>query len=215
MTDNIWMCWFQGENAHKPPLNEKCINLWKSLNSDANLKVLSKDTIGDYVPEFFDIIQRSPNRSMQAQSDLLRILLLSKFGGLWVDASVYPMEPFSHFKQHIVNETGFFSYRFTPRGSYDHRKMCETVSWFIYADKPNHYLIESWKNLFVKNFQNFTDWPYFTFHETLTALYDSDEKVKGILDNMIQISEQVPHSALVNWKSRSPSYVYKRPKLDE
>ena len=46
----------------------------------------------------------------------------------------------------------------------------------------------------------------------LCKLYDTDEKIKYIVDNMIQISEEIPHSR------RKPddrkvyeSFVYKRP----
>ena len=78
----IWMCWFQGEDDSSiPPLNRQCINRWRELNEDYDVRVLCDKTIPNYVPEFVDIIKSSPNRSRAAQSDLLRILLLSKYGG--------------------------------------------------------------------------------------------------------------------------------------
>ena len=52
---------------------------------------------------------------------------------------------------------------------------------------------------------------YFELHETLTDLYDTDDKVKYIIDNMIQIDEKIPHSAC--GKNIKKSYLYKRPNL--
>lgn len=208
------MCWFQGEDSNTvSPLNKKCISLWKQLNTEHEVNILNIDTIKDYVPEFFEIIENSPNRSWAAKSDLLRILLLSKYGGVWVDASVYPTRPLDEFYNLIVNHTKFFTYRFVPRGGYDNRKKCETVSWFLCADEPKLYLIEKWKEAFVNNFKTMQHWPYFTFHETLTELYDIDNNIKTIVDSMVQIDEKIPHSACKSWVDRVESHMYKRPTL--
>jgi hypothetical protein len=208
------MCWFQGESdSSLPPLNRECIKRWRELNPDWKVNVLSQRTISNYIPEFFDIVKISPWRSFAAQSDLLRLLLLEKYGGVWVDASAYPMIPLSDFYDKIVNNTGFFTYRFFPRRvsfKVGHR---ETVSWFICVDKPNHYIIEKWKTKFITEFKNNKHWKYFTFHETLTDLYGEDRRVKYIIENMIQISADIPHSAIPNWENRKDSYMYKRPKL--
>jgi hypothetical protein len=210
------MCWFQGED-HKSlcGLNRKCINRWKELNPTWQVNVLSDKTIANYVPEYFDIVKNSPKRSLEAKSDLLRILLLSKFGGVWVDASVYSMLPLSDFYENIMNNTGFFSYRFVPRGTYLPKQgLCEIVSWFLCADKPNHYIIEKWKTKFITEFKNSKHWKYLTFHQTLVDLYDKDEQVKYIIENMVQINEKLPHSAIKNYNKRKESYLYKRPKLN-
>lgn len=207
------MCWFQGEDHPRmPELSRNCIKRWRELNPDWKVNILSNETIVDYVPEYFEIIKNSPNRSWAAKSDLLRILLLSKYGGVWTDASVYPVMPLNEFYNLIVNHTKFFTYRFVPRGSYDNRKKCETVSWFLCADEPELYLIEKWKEAFVNNFKTMRHWPYFTFHETLTELYDSDSEVKSTIDNMVQISQVIPHSGK-KWENRVDSYMYKRPNL--
>lgn len=207
------MCWFQGE-THKnmPLLNQECIKRWKTLNLDWEVAVLSEDTISDYVPEYHDIVKNSPQRGFPARSDLLRVLLLSKYGGVWVDASLYPMLPLEDFIPDILNDVGFFTYRFIPR-SLSKTGNRETVSWFLCVDQANHLLINLLKKAFVGKFQNLKTWKYFTFHETLCELYDNDNQVKFIIDNMIQISEAIPHSAIHNWENRKDSYMYKRPKL--
>ena len=208
------MCWFQGEDHPRmSELNRNCIKRWRELNPDWKVNILSNETIVDYVPEYFEIIKNSPKRLPQACSDLVRVLLLSKYGGVWADASVYPMIPLSDFYDKIVNNTGFFTYRFSPRSMDRVNGNRETVSWFICADKPNQYIIERWKCNFIDEFKSKSIWPYFTFHQTLAELYDNDMKVKSIIDSMIQISEQIPHSALKSWDDKKQSYMYKRPNI--
>jgi len=212
----IWMCWFQGENHRSlNNHNRACIKKWRDLNPDWDIKVLSSKTIPEYVPEYSDILNNSPRRKMPAMSDLVRILLLSKYGGVWADASVYPMLPLSEFYDKVVNETGFFAYRFVPRME-KRTGIKETVSWFLCADHADHYLIKRWKEEFVKKFQSLKRWPYFTFHSTLSYLYDTDPKIKEIIDSMVHIHEGIPHSALAKrggWENREESYLYKRPCL--
>ncbi len=212
MNKTIWMCWFQGEDdSGMPKLNRTCIKRWKELNPDWKVNVLCDKTIANYVPEYLDIIKNSPARSFPAKSDLLRILLLSKFGGVWVDASVLPMLPLSKFYNKIVNNTGFFSYRFKPRGT----KRREIVSWFLCTDEPGLYLVDKWKEAFVNNFKTNRRWPYFTFHATLTKLYDTDPVIKTLLNDMVQINQKIPHSAEHDWHKRIDSYMYKRPRWAE
>lgn len=215
----IWMCWFQGiDDKSMPDLNQLCIKKWKELNQDCNVNILTNDTISDFVPEYFEIVKNSPHRSNPAKSDLLRILLLSKFGGTWADASVYPMKPLSEFLSEVLNDTGFFAYRTFGYSIKD----CVISSWFLVVDKKEHYLIERWKNEFIKKFMADDKWSltpagirsgYFTFHNTLAELYNSDLKIRNIIDNMPQIDTKIPHSAQYNGK-KEVSFVYKRPKIE-
>lgn len=56
---------------------------------------------------------------------------------------------------------------------------------------------------------------YFTFHNTLAELYNSDQKISDVIDNMVQIDTKIPHSACRDawWKFTKPSFVYKRPNI--
>lgn len=211
---NIWMCWFQGLNHPKiPTLNKLCMNKWIELNKNSwDINILSLDNIKEYVPEFFDI---TANRKMSftKQSDLLRILLLEKYGGVWVDASVYPMLPLSDFVNSLINDTNFFGYRFFPRSICKKNGNREISSWFLIANEQQHYLIKKWKNSFVNKIFQKKYAKYYCFHETLTEIMDTDTKIKDIINNMVQINQKIPHSAMGNWNKKLDSFVYKRPKL--
>lgn len=220
------MCWFQGEDDKEmPKLNSVCIKRWKELNPGWKVNVLSSKTIVKYVPEYYDITKQSKfDRNYQAKSDLLRLMLLKQYGGIWVDASVYPMLPLDDFISDILNDVGFFTYRFMKRS---HRR--ETVSWFLVANSPNHYLLKMWLDAFMGEFINSPeDWnagkvgekvsdpdKYYEVHATLSNLYDSNKKIRNIINNMVQIDQTIPHTACGNrgWEKRTNSYMYKRPNL--
>lgn len=211
------MCWFQGvDDPSMPKLNRRCLDRWSKINPEWCVNILTNETISNYVPEYFDILQRSPGRSYQAKSDLIRILLLSKYGGIWVDASVFPMQPLSEFYNEIVNSTGFFSYRFEQRYKSLENGDRELASWFMCVKKPKYYLIEKVKLEYTHHFETMNGWKYFTFHQTIADLYDTDTEVQNIINNMVQLK---PWPAFTASKREvqppvEPSYMYKRPRLD-
>lgn len=210
---DVWICWFQGEgDASVPALNQECMSRWRKLNTDANINILDIRTIKNYVPEFFDIVKQSPHRTWQAKSDLLRILLLSKYGGVWADASVLPMQKLSTFYSKIVNNTGFFAYRFFPRKITQSNGSAEIVSWFMCVDNPKHAVIEKIKTAFIERFKIDKHWQYLTFHDVICNLYDTDQEVFNLINNMVQIDMKIPSSALhKGWDFREESFLYKRP----
>ena len=215
------MCWFQGEDdLLMPKLNKICIKKWIDLNQDWKVNVLTSDTIHNYVPEYFEIDNQAPsNHHWFRKSELLRLILLSKFGGVWVDASVLPIQPLTCFYDDIVNEADFFSYRFLPRHKNKFGATRETVTWFLIAKNPGNYLIERWKQFYINYYLNNTEWDYYyQMHVLLCQLYDSDKKIRNTIDSMVQIDAKIPLSASKvpfggSWKKRKPSYLYKRPNI--
>ena len=92
---NIWVCWLQGE-AHMPDVVKLCIrSLRKNAPAGAEVVVLTGENIGSYA-EFPDYVYRnlhSGRLTLTHFSDLLRMQLLQKYGGLWVDSTVFVSAP--------------------------------------------------------------------------------------------------------------------------
>jgi len=208
------MCWFQGLDSQSLPcLNKLCLAAWKALNPGWNVTYITNDNIKEYVPEFFEIYKNDSKVPYVGQSDLLRILLLCKYGGVWVDASVYPVKPLDSYIDSIINETGFFTYRFFPRQSCGMGNR-ETVSWFLATSKPNHSLLCKWKTAFIKKFikRSKRHWKRYTLHQTLCDIYDIDNNVRDTIDNMTQLSAADPLSIILNgYDNKTMSLMYKRP----
>ncbi len=88
--NKIWICWFQGiENA--PELVQKCCLSVKENMLDKEIIVLTSDNIKDYVT-FPDYIMEKWKKGVITNThmtDLLRLELLIKHGGMWLDATVF------------------------------------------------------------------------------------------------------------------------------
>jgi hypothetical protein len=217
MNKTIWMCWLQGRH-HKsiPKLNRVCLCKWGELNPTWNTVILDSNTIGEYLPEYGEIVGRAKyKRAWVHHGDLVRLLLLKKYGGIWSDASVYPVTPLDDWLESAINHTGFFAYRFSPRN-----QNRETASWFLAVNQPHHQLIESWCEKFTDTFINLKKMVWFQIHRDLSYVYDTNTSVRNIIENMVQIDQSIPHSpsrsSLGNgkgWEGRIESYMYKRPRL--
>lgn len=86
----IWICWWTGEDT-APVLVKQCI---KSIRKSAKLHpvyFIDRNNYSDYlqIPEF--ILRKVNNGKMCVAnfSDYLRFSLLEKYGGLWLDATIF------------------------------------------------------------------------------------------------------------------------------
>ena len=91
----IWVCWLQGED-HMPDVVKLCIrSLRKNAPEGVEVVVLTGANIGSYA-EFPDYVYRnlkSGRLTLTHFSDLLRMQLLQRYGGLWVDSTVFVSAP--------------------------------------------------------------------------------------------------------------------------
>ena len=85
-----------------------------------------------------------------------------------------------------------------------------SVSYVKVGNSAKNYLIETWKQKLIKKFRDNHVWKYYTMAEILCELYDTDLKIKFIIDNMVQIDEKIPHSASKTNRKRKwlNSYIY-------
>ncbi len=88
-SNKVWICWLQGmENA--PEIVQICYASMKRHMTDREIIVITKENINRYV-EFPEHIQRKykEGKIPCAQfSDLLRLELLIRYGGTWIDSTV-------------------------------------------------------------------------------------------------------------------------------
>jgi mannosyltransferase OCH1-like enzyme len=86
----IWMCWMQGlENA--PELVRQCYKQIKKNITDREIVLITEENIDEYV-SFPSYIQEKYKKGIISHthfSDLLRIELLCKYGGTWIDSTVF------------------------------------------------------------------------------------------------------------------------------
>ena len=90
-SNRIWVFWWQGIDS-APQIVKKCISSIKKFSN--NVTIITKDNIFEFV-DIEDYILEKLNKEIISKthfSDILRMKLLSKYGGYWIDATVFISE---------------------------------------------------------------------------------------------------------------------------
>lgn len=184
MRKTIWTCWFQGrENA--PALVKSCLNSWERHNPNWDLRCLDAVSVQQYVPlsQYIDLDKKTLTAA--SLSDVLRILLLREFGGLWVDATLFCNRPLDDWLPDVMGE-GFFAFA-APAPS---RPL---ASWFLSAD-ADHYLVSAWCRQTIAYWSERTaSDDYFWFHHLFRDMMKSDPQAAEAWARVPKISADGPH----------------------
>jgi hypothetical protein len=153
----IWSYW---HTNHVPPLIHIAYLTWKYFNPSYIIVMVTPDTMKDYLssdalPAHFSQL------FVQRQSDVIRILLLEKYGGVWMDSSILHTAPLLPFwETNDFDLAGFNADFFNDKPaqnmmSQDRHQRKSSLrfddfshpvieNWFLVAPK-NSLLIKKWK----------------------------------------------------------------------
>lgn len=88
---NIFILWYQGRKQ-MPELVRMCFNSVLKNANGHRVVLLDNTNLFDWIEPFPEVVQQKFNNeifSKQIESDLIRLSLLKKYGGLWLDATVF------------------------------------------------------------------------------------------------------------------------------
>jgi hypothetical protein len=192
----IWIYWDQGWQT-APYVVKECLRSWKYHNKDYKIIKLSSNNLKEYLPGF-QCNKFLPNKKMssklklggkekmipnylQAKSDIIRIILLNKHGGIWVDSSLFCHRPMS---QWCKDEAFVFQ---DP--GHDRR----VSSWFL-KNTNNSIIFREWLKVTKQywNNRNQSD-NYYWFHLLFNKMYKQNEEVRKALHAMRYTSAVHPH----------------------
>ena len=107
----IWVCWWQGENS-MPPIVKKCYERLLRMRGEHKVILITGDNYREYVDIPKQLIKKAEKGLLQYAhlADLLRLKLLAKNGGLWIDSTIYC----SHVIDDIYTNCIFMSLRNPP-----------------------------------------------------------------------------------------------------
>lgn len=77
----VWAYWTGGE---PPPLIERCFANWRRLNPGFSIRILDDDSLSEHVGEVPEALAHA---SATLRADWIRLELLRRHGGIWLDAS--------------------------------------------------------------------------------------------------------------------------------
>ncbi len=183
----IWTLWWQGEET-APPLIQSCFSSIRRNANGAELVILTKDNYRKYIelPEYILEKREKGYISFAQLSDIFRFTLLEKYGGLWLDSTIYTAQPIpeDYFSMH------FFS---------QHTKWAETC--FVQHNLFHGFIIGSQKKGKLVSFVRDMFFDYWEKHDTLIdylmidylimLAYEEFHDIKAEIDSLAYTSERL------------------------
>lgn len=139
----IWTFW----DGDLPPLVKACIESWKRHNPEYKIIVLNKQNVQEYLPEPDLSKMRHVNDFVQRYSDFVRIHILAKHGGIWLDSSVICQKPLSWIHD-IQHETGaeYIGYFTDSMTSPEYREKSPVIENWAFACTPDCQFTKDWRD---------------------------------------------------------------------
>lgn len=186
----LWFCWLQGiDNA--PDVVKKCYESIKRNIVDREVVLIDYHNVYKFIA-FPEAIKRKIDSGIISGahlSDLIRLELLVRYGGTWIDATVYCSD--STIPSYML-DSDLFMFQTLKPGRDGH---CTTVSnWFITAS-VNNKLLSATRYLLYKYWaQNDELVDYFVFHmlfQLVRERYDDEWR------KVVPFSNSTPHILLL------------------
>lgn len=140
----IWTYWVTGAED-MPEVVKRCIDTWTKHNPDYSIRIMSRQTYRVYLPDL-NLDQLRHNDSPARESDFMRLALLSKYGGFWMDASTICTAPLKWIQDLCkTNNKQMFGYYLPGFTSNDKYPVIE--SWIFACTKESSF-VKAWSNEF-------------------------------------------------------------------
>ena len=188
----VWLCWFQGiEKA--PEIVKKCYESVTKNLVDYKIVVLTDDNIRQYV-DFPEYVWSKYTKGVITKthfSDILRLELLSKYGGIWVDATVFISD--NNIPKYMT-DSDLFLFQCLKPGLDGHATVIS--SWYISSCKHNP-ILELTRDLLYEYWKcNNRLCDYFLLHDFMQLAI---EKYPEEWKKVVPYSNAMPHVLLLDF----------------
>jgi hypothetical protein len=133
----IWSYW----DGPKNEMVEKCISSWNKMCPDYKIVILNNENLQNYIQD--DVLNLKFADSPARTSDFIRLAVLEKHGGIWIDATTILTQPLDW----VHNGREFTGYY--KEGNMTRKEYPCIESWFL-ACTPGSQFIALWKDEFFK-----------------------------------------------------------------
>lgn len=172
-SNKVWVCWFQGlENA--PELVKSCYRSLQDNLTDLEIVLITESNMFDYAtfPDHIMALWESGVITHTHMTDLLRLELLLRHGGLWVDATVFCSRKREQIPQYYFDSELFF-YQCLKPGRDGHSSYIS--SWLMGA-KTNNKILAATQHLIYQYWKEQKSmWDYFLLHDFMAIVLDRYE----------------------------------------
>ncbi len=134
----VWAYW---GGPTMPPLIERCIANWHRLNPGVQIRVLNEQTAPAWAGEFPASLTGA---GATLHADWLRLALLHRHGGIWLDASTFLTQPLDWvFAQHAASGSDLVAYFL---GRYTQDASTPVVeNWFLAAPPGSRFIADLYR----------------------------------------------------------------------
>ena len=177
----IWQYWAQGlDSKSMPQLINICFQSVEKYSQDYTLIRVSDENINEFL-EFPDWLKEKVQHLTRALfSDLLRCLLLSKYGGLWLDATtfltgvppsyLFGSDLFMYQREDSELNKEFWENTFAYYWSWSPNFLVKALTGIMYASKGSK-VVEDLASLQLSYWKSNTQSPNYFFIQILIELY--------------------------------------------
>ena len=179
----IWVCWWQGEEM-MPLLPKVCLSSIRKNAGNYEVKLVSSKNYKEFVdiPQYIIDALEHKKIGLTQFSDILRFSLLSKYGGLWIDSTVFVTQEVPD-----ILKSDFYTIKLRDMGD------CRFISryrWasYVIGGKANDKIFTYMRDLFfeyMKCEEQIID--YFLIDYFLNLIYETDrtcqEKITAVQYN--------------------------------
>ena len=103
----IWTYW---DDKKIPPIIQECIDTWKYHNPDYKINILNKHNYKKYIKVDVYDMKHCRGSSIRA-SDFIRLFVIEKHGGIWMDASIVCFASFAYLDHEDLRHKDFVGFK--------------------------------------------------------------------------------------------------------
>jgi hypothetical protein len=176
----IWMIWWQGIDENTPITVKKNINRVKQLHPCWDINIITKNNYKKFVeiPKHMEKHIDENDFSFTHISDYLRIVLLEKYGGIYLDCNFFLLEPLD-----FLTDYSFYTIK---HGLYSqwHVSKGKWLTGFMAAGK-NNVLYSFLKDMYDSYFADYSFVPLYFFIDAVIALgYENIKSVRNEIESV-------------------------------
>ncbi len=170
----IWTYW----EGKKSPTVEACFNNWHLHCPNYDIRILEQSDIYNYLPDFPPLSRHLPPQKI---SNLVRLMLLEKYGGIWMDGSILLTQSLDwliDLAQRDGSDTLAFYNEFIEEYEPDHNR--PIIENGLIVSTPDSSFITSWRKEYQRciassDYENY--YPAMTNFNNLTKLFKNKDRL--------------------------------------
>ncbi len=180
----IWVCWLQGE-SQMPPIVINCYKSIKRFSNNHPVILIDENNISDYISLSSNILKKFKSGLIIPAhfSDYVRMNLLKKYGGIWMDATLFCTNNIS---EQIFSYPIFSGIKYTVKKQY---RLISDFRWtgFFLGTSLNNSLFFSFMSdmyeLYYEKFDSSID--YILMDYFIYIAYTSFPIIKKYFDDVL------------------------------